>query len=64
MGHYIENTGDEPLRVPRDVPQPRFADISLSQWMANTPPQVAADTLNLSRATVEGLPHTKPRVTR
>ena len=63
-GHYIENTGKEPLVFLEMFRNPRFEDISVSQWMANTPPQVAADTLNLARATIEALPHTKPRVTR
>ncbi|WP_432824771.1 oxalate decarboxylase family bicupin [Dactylosporangium sp. CA-092794] len=63
-GHYIENTGDEPLVFLEMFRNPRFEDISLSQWMANTPPQVAADTLNLPRSTVEAIPKGKPRIMR
>ncbi|GAA3765657.1 oxalate decarboxylase [Plantactinospora mayteni] len=58
-GHYIENTGKEPLVFLEMFRNPRFEDISLAQWMANTPPQVAADTLNLPRSLVESIPRTK-----
>ncbi len=43
---------------------PRFEDISLAQWMANTPPQVSADTLNIPRSMVEALPKSKHSVLR
>ncbi|MFI5914728.1 oxalate decarboxylase family bicupin [Dactylosporangium sp. NPDC051541] len=62
-GHYIENTGTEPLVFLEMFRNPKFEDISLSQWMANTPPQVAADTLNLPRNVVESIPKTKARIT-
>ncbi|HLR60498.1 MAG TPA: oxalate decarboxylase family bicupin [Pseudogracilibacillus sp.] len=38
MGHYIENTGDEPLRFLEMFKSDHFSDISLNQWMAQTPP--------------------------
>ena len=38
MGHYVENTGDEPLRFLEMFRSDHFADISLNQWMALTPP--------------------------
>jgi oxalate decarboxylase len=37
MGHYVENVGDEPLRFLEMFRSPRFADLSLSQWMALVP---------------------------
>ncbi|MEV4626019.1 oxalate decarboxylase family bicupin [Micromonospora sp. NPDC049523] len=63
-GHYIENLGDEPLRFLEMFRNPRFEDISLAQWMANTPPQISADTLNLPREMIEALPKTKQPVVR
>ncbi|WP_433220324.1 oxalate decarboxylase family bicupin [Dactylosporangium sp. CS-047395] len=62
-GHYVENTGNEPLVFLEMFRNPKFEDISLSQWMANTPPQVSADTLNLPRNVVESIPKTKARIT-
>jgi oxalate decarboxylase len=47
MGHYVENTGDTPLRFLEIFRSDRFADISLNQWMALTPPELVRDHLNL-----------------
>jgi oxalate decarboxylase len=52
MGHYIENTGDEPLRFLEMFRSDRFADVSLSQWMALTPPQLVRTHLNLDAHTM------------
>jgi oxalate decarboxylase len=48
MGHYIENTGDTPLRFLEMFKSPRFADVSLNQWMALTPPELVQAHLNLN----------------
>ena len=48
MGHYVENTGDEPLRFLEMFRSPYFADISLNQWMALTPVELVQSHLNLS----------------
>lgn len=61
-GHYIENLGDMPLKFLEMFRNPLFEDISAAQWMANTPPQVGADTLNLPRSMVEALPKDKRSV--
>jgi oxalate decarboxylase len=62
MGHYIENTGDEPLRLLEMFRSNRFADISLSQWMALTPPELVQAHLNLDAATMGALSKDKPVV--
>jgi len=48
MGHYIENTGDTPLRFLELFKSARFADVSLNQWMALTPPELVQAHLNLN----------------
>jgi oxalate decarboxylase len=58
-GHYIENLGTEPLVFLEMFRNPRFEDISAAQWMANTPAQVSADTLNVPRSMIEALPREK-----
>ena len=40
MGHYVENTGDETLTFLEMFRSDHFADISLNQWMALTPPEL------------------------
>jgi oxalate decarboxylase len=58
-GHYVENTGDQPLLYLEMFRSPRFEDISVTQWMANTPAQVIADTINMPRSAIEALPKEK-----
>src|SRR4051812_25951088 len=64
MGHYVENTGPETLRFLELFRSDRFADVSLNQWMALTPPELVQAHLNLGRHTVEALSKTKPIVVR
>ena len=47
FGHYIENTGTEPLRFLELFASGYYADISLSGWMANSPTELVADHLKL-----------------
>ena len=58
MGHYIQNTGDEPWGSWR-CSEEHFADVSLKQWMALTPHEVIADTINVQKSIVDSLPNTK-----
>ncbi len=55
MSHFIENTGDEPLRFLELFRSPHFMDVSLAQWMALTPPELVAAHLNIDRAVIEKL---------
>jgi oxalate decarboxylase len=60
MGHYIENTGNEPLRFLEMFRSDHFADISLNQWMALTPRALVAAHLNLGGETLDALSKHKP----
>ncbi|MDA0159947.1 cupin domain-containing protein [Solirubrobacter ginsenosidimutans] len=64
MGHYIENTGTTTLRFLELFRADRYADVSLEQWMALTPPELVAAHLNIDRATVAALPKGKQIVVR
>jgi oxalate decarboxylase len=64
MGHYVENLGDEPLRFLEMFRSARFADLSLSQWMALVPPELVRAHLDLDDATMQALPKQKPIVVR
>jgi oxalate decarboxylase len=55
MGHYVENTGDTPLRFLEMFKSPRFADVSLNQWMALTPPELVQTHLNLTPTVMAAL---------
>lgn len=47
MGHYIENTGDVTLRFLEMFKSSYYADVSLDQWMALTPPELVEAHLKL-----------------
>ncbi|MET0293773.1 MAG: cupin domain-containing protein, partial [Phenylobacterium sp.] len=62
MGHYIENTGDTTLTFLEMFKSPRYADISLNQWLALTPhPLVQAHT-GLDPKQIDALPQIKAPV--
>ncbi len=56
MAHYVENTGDAPLRFLEVFASGRYADVSLAQWMALTPHGLVAAHLGLDRALLDALP--------
>ena len=64
MGHYVENIGKEPLRFLELFRSSYFADISLNQWMALTPPELVQAHLNLDKETLAILRKDKPVITR
>lgn len=64
MGHYVENVGEEPLRFLEVFRSDRFADLSLNQWMALTPPELVRAHLNLDDAALGGLSKDKPIIVR
>ncbi len=64
MAHYVQNLGDEPLRFLEMFRSPRFADVSLNQWMALTPPELVQAHLNLDQQTMAALRKDKPIIVR
>jgi oxalate decarboxylase len=64
MGHYIENLGDQPVRFLEMFRSDRYADISLNQWLALTPPGLVAAHLNVDRRTIDAFSKTKPIIVR
>jgi oxalate decarboxylase len=55
MGHYIENTGNTPLRFLEMFKSSYYADVSLNQWMALTPPELVEAHLNLNKQVMAAL---------
>jgi oxalate decarboxylase len=55
MSHFIENTGDEPLRFLELFRAPRFIDVSLAQWMALTPHELVEAHLKIARGILDGI---------
>jgi oxalate decarboxylase len=55
MGHYVENIGNTPVRFLEMFRSSYFADLSLNQWMALTPPQLLQAHVNLDQTVMENL---------
>ena len=59
MGHYIENTGDKPLRFLELFKSDYYADLSLNQWLALTPPALVKQHLQLDDTFMQALNKSK-----
>jgi len=62
MGHYIENIGSMPVRFLEIFKSSTYADVSLSTWMANTPPELLEAHLKLDNEVMSRLRRTKAPV--
>ena len=59
MGHYVENTGTTTLRFLEMFKSSYYADVSLNQWLALTPPQLLKEHLKLDQQFANALSKTK-----
>src|SRR3954463_11743289 len=55
MGHYIENTGDTTLRFLEVFKSDYYADVSLDQWLALTPPELVTAHLKAGPELIQAL---------
>jgi oxalate decarboxylase len=62
MGHYVENTGEEPLVFLALFRSDHYADISLAQWMGVLPPELVKAHLNVDDKFIANLPKDEPLV--
>jgi len=61
--HYIENTGDTDLVFIEMFKSERYQDLSLSEWLAHTPPQLVQAHLRVDKATIDAIPRNGAVVT-
>jgi oxalate decarboxylase len=54
--HYIENTGQSDLVFLEMFKSSFYQDLSLSEWLANTPPELVMAHLNIDKATFDAIP--------
>jgi len=59
LPHYIENTGDTDLRFLEMFKSSFYQDLSLSEWLSHTPPELVMAHLNIDQATLDALPKEK-----
>jgi oxalate decarboxylase len=62
MGHYIENTGTTKLQFLELWRAPKFADVSLRQWLAFTPFDLVHANLRIDRSVLANIPTRKTPV--
>jgi len=54
--HYIENTGDTDLIFLEMFKSDHYQDLSLSEWLSHTPPELVMAHLRIDRATYDAIP--------
>ena len=59
LPHYIENTGETDLRFLEMFKSSFYQDLSLSEWLSHTPPELVMAHLNIDKATLDALPKEK-----
>ena len=59
-GHYVKNVGDTDLVYLEVFRSSYYADVSLSDWLAHSPPEMVAETLNIDEATIAKFPNNRP----
>jgi len=61
--HYVENTGDTDLVFLEMFKSDHYQDLSLSEWLSHTPPELVKAHLNIDQATYDALPREEIVVT-
>jgi oxalate decarboxylase len=61
--HYVENTGDTDLVFLEMFKSGTYQDISLSEWLAHTPPALVRAHLRIDQATFDAIPKEKTVIT-
>jgi len=61
--HYVENTGDTDLVFLEIFKADRFQDLSFSEWLAHTPPELVMAHLHIDKATYDTIPKNGVSVT-
>jgi oxalate decarboxylase len=56
LPHYIENTGDTDLKFLEMFKSSAYQDLSLSEWLTHTPPELVIAHLNLDQPTLNAIP--------
>jgi oxalate decarboxylase len=62
LGHYVENTGNTDLEYMEVFRSDRFEEVSLSDWLAHSPIDMVAETLNLDPSVIKQFPKNRPDI--
>ena len=56
LPHYIQNTGDTDLKFLEMFKASAYQDLSLSEWLTHTPPELVLAHLGIDQATLDAMP--------
>jgi oxalate decarboxylase len=56
LPHYIQNTGDTDLKFLEMFKSSSYQDLSLSEWLTHTPPELVMAHLGIDKATLDAIP--------
>jgi oxalate decarboxylase len=56
LPHYIQNTGDTDLKFLEMFKANTYQDLSLSEWLTHTPPELVLAHLGIDKATLDAMP--------
>ncbi len=62
LGHYVENTGTDDLVFLEIFKTSRYEEISLTDWLVHTPPDMVAQTLKIDPTLIRSFPRGAPDV--
>jgi oxalate decarboxylase len=62
LPHYVENTGDTDLKFLEMFKAGVYQDLSLSEWLTHTPPELVMAHMNIDRATLDAIPREETAV--
>jgi oxalate decarboxylase len=62
LGHYVQNTGNTDLVFLELFKSDHYAEVSLSDWLAHTPPQLVKEHLNIDPEVLAQFPKVRPDV--
>ena len=62
LGHYVQNTGRTDLVFLELFRADHYAEVSLSDWLTHTPPQLVMSHLNISRETLAHFYNNRPDI--
>ncbi len=62
FGHYVENVGATDLVFVGVFRAPRYEEVSLSNWLTHTPPELVAQHLNIDPQVIAKWPNSAPGI--
>ncbi|WP_322011171.1 cupin domain-containing protein [Paraburkholderia sp. J12] len=62
LGHYVQNTGNTDLVFMEIFRSDHYAEVSLSDWLTHTPPQMVMEHLNITPDVLAKFPRNRPDI--